>query len=181
VLPELAGDAARRDLPAFGRSLRWTLDGMVGFVVPVSVAGVVLAPRVMELLAFGQTSAGGGRLIGIGLAALAAGLLPYGAFLLFVRAHYALGEGRTPAVVALASAGLGAVLMAAGGALVDGAAKLAVMGGAHSAAYLIGAVVLGTRLARRTGQPLRPARLPAAAAVWLPLGAAAAAILHWVD
>ena len=50
----------------------------------------------MEALAFGQTSQGGGRLIGVGLAALAAGLLPYGAFLLFVRAHYALGEGRAP-------------------------------------------------------------------------------------
>src|SRR5258708_34853152 len=101
---------------------------MVGFVVPVSVAGVVFAPRVMEALAFGQTSEGGGRLIGFGLAALAAGLLPYGAFLLFVRAHYALGEGRAPAVAALGSAGLGAVLMAVGGALAHGDAKLAGMG-----------------------------------------------------
>ena len=71
--------------------------------------------------------------------------------------------------------------MAAGGALAHGDAKLAVMGGAHSVAYLVGAVVLGTRLARRTGQPLLTARLPQAAAVWLPLGAAVAAILHWVD
>ena len=181
VLPELSADASRSDLGAFGRSLRWTLDGMVGFVVPVSVAGVVLAPRVMERLAFGQTSQGGGRLIGVGLAALAAGLLPYAAFLLFVRAHYALGEGRAPAIVALGSAGFGAVLMTVGGALAHGDAKLAVMGTAHSVAYLAGAVVLGTRLARRTGQPLLPARLPQAAAVWLPLGVAAAAILHWVD
>lgn len=181
VLPELSGEASRGDLAAFGRSLRWTLDGMVTLVVPTSVAGVVLAPRVMEMLAFGQTSQGGGRLIGVGLAALAAGLLPYGAFLLFVRAHYALGAGRAPAVVALSSAGLGAVLMAAGGALAHGDAKLAVMGAAHSIAYLVGAVALGARLARRTGQPLLPARLPRAAAVWLPLGAAAAAILHWVD
>ncbi|HEX2117593.1 MAG TPA: lipid II flippase MurJ, partial [Acidimicrobiales bacterium] len=159
VLPELAGDAGRDDLSAFGRSLRWALDRMV-IVVPVSVAGVVLAPRVMEMLAFGQTSQGGGRLIGVALAGLSAGLLPYGAFLLFVRAHYALGEGRAPAVVALASAGLGAALMAAGGALADGDAKLAVMGGAHSLAYLVGAVVLGAGLARRTGQPLISDRLP---------------------
>ncbi|HEV7537082.1 MAG TPA: lipid II flippase MurJ, partial [Acidimicrobiia bacterium] len=55
VLPELAGEAGRGDLPAFGRSLRWALDGMVGFVVPASVAGVVFAPRLMEALAFGQT------------------------------------------------------------------------------------------------------------------------------
>ena len=95
VLPELAGEAGRGDLGAFGRSLRWALDSMVRLVVPVSVAGVVLAPRVMEVLAFGQTSAGGGRLIGVALAGLAAGLLPYGAFLLFVRAHYALGDRKS--------------------------------------------------------------------------------------
>jgi putative peptidoglycan lipid II flippase len=181
VLPELAGDAGRGDLADFGRSLRWALDGMVGFVVPVSVAGVVFAPRVMEALAFGQTSEGGGRLIGVALAALAAGLLPYGAFLLFVRAHYALGEGRAPAVVALGSAGLGAVLMGAGGALADGDAKLAVMGAGHSVAYLIGAVVLGAGLARRTAQPLAPVRLPRAVGVSVALGVACAAVLQWAD
>ena len=181
VLPELAGEAARGDGAAFGRSVRWALDGMARLVVPVSVAGVVYAPRVMEALAFGQTSRGGGRLIGVGLAALAAGLVPYGAFLLFVRAHYALGEGRTPAVVALGSAGLGAVLMAAGGAMAHGDAKLAVMGGAHSLAYLVGAAVLGRRLARRTGLSLLPARLGRSVAVAVALGAAGAAVLSSAD
>jgi putative peptidoglycan lipid II flippase len=181
VLPELAGEAGRGDWAAFGRSLRWALDGMVAFVVPVSVAGVVFAPRLMEALHLGQTSAEGGRLIGVGLAALAAGLLPYGAFLLFVRAHYALGEGRAPAVAAVGSAGLGAVLMAVGGALAHGDAKLAVMGAAHSAAYLIGALVLGIGLARRTGRPLAPARLGRALSVSIALGVGCAAVLHWVD
>jgi putative peptidoglycan lipid II flippase len=181
VLPELAGEAGRGDLAGFGRSLRWALDGMVGFVVPVSVAGVVFAPRVMSALAFGQTTAGGGRLIGVGLAALALGLLPYGAFLLFVRAHYALGEGRAPALAAVGSAGLGAVLMAAGGTLAHGDAKLAVMGAAHSLAYLLGAVVLGVGLARRTGQRLAPARLGRALGVSVALGAGSAAALRWAD
>jgi putative peptidoglycan lipid II flippase len=181
VLPELAGDAGRGDLPAFGRSLRWALDGMVRLVVPVSVATAVFAPRVMGALAFGQTSQGGGRLIGVALGALAVGLLPYGAFLLFVRAHYALGEGRAPAVAALGSAGLGAVVMAVGGALAHGDAKLAVMGAAHSGAYLVGAVVLGARLARRTGQPLVPAGLLPVLGACVALGAACAAVLHWVD
>lgn len=178
VLPELAGEAGRADLSAFGRTLRWALDRMV-IVVPVSAAGVVLAPRVMELLAFGQTSQGGGRLIGTALAGLSAGLLPYGAFLLFVRAHYALGEGRAPAVVALATAALGAVLMAAGGALTSGGAKLAVMGGAHSVAYLVGAVVLGAGLTRRTGQPLISDRLVRTLGLCIAAGGAGAAGLHW--
>src|SRR5207253_8309562 len=121
------------------------------------------------------------RLIGFGLAALAAGLLPYGAFLLFVRAHYALGEGRVPAVAALASAALGAALMAAGGAVAHGDAKLAVMGAAHSAAYVVGAVVVGAGLARRTGQPLAPVRLIRALAVAVALGVRCAVVLHTVD
>jgi hypothetical protein len=84
-------------------------------------------------------------------------------------------------LAALGSAGLGAALMAVGGALAHGDAKLAVMGAAHSGAYLIGAVVLGAGLARRTGQPLAPARLTRALSVSLALGTACAAVLHWVD
>jgi putative peptidoglycan lipid II flippase len=157
VLPELAGDAS--ELPAFGRRLRWALERMTALVVPVSVAGVVLAPPVMEVLAFGQTSDEGGRLIGWALAGLAAGLLPYGAFLLFVRAHYALGEGRAPAVAALGSSALGAAGMALAGLWLSGEARLAGMGAAHSLSYLVGACWLGAGLSRRTGERLRPATL----------------------
>lgn len=182
VLPELAGDASRADLPAFGRSLRWALDGMVGLVVPVSVAAVVFGPRAMEALAFGQTSGAGGRLIGAALGALALGLLPYGSFLLFVRAHYALGEGRAPAMAALGSAALGAVLMAAVGGLgVEGETRLAAMGGAHSVAYLVGALALGAGLARRTGERLAPARLGRSAAVAGALGVLVAVALAALD
>ncbi len=157
VLPELAGEAGSPS--AFGRRLRWALERMTVLVVPVSVAGVVLAPPVMEVLAFGQTSAEGGRLIGWALAGLAGGLLPYGAFLLFVRASYALGEGRAPAVAALWSAALGAAGMALTGVFLSGEARLAGMGATHSLSYLVGACWLGTRLSRRTGERLRPATL----------------------
>jgi putative peptidoglycan lipid II flippase len=157
VLPELAGEAG--ELPAFGRRLRWALERMTTLVMPVSIAAVVLAPPVMELAAFGQTSDEGGRLIGWALAGLAAGLLPYGAFLLFVRAHYALGEGRAPAVAALGSAALGAAGMGLAGVWLPGAARLAGMGAAHSLAYLVGACWLGSGLSRRTGEHIRPGNL----------------------
>jgi putative peptidoglycan lipid II flippase len=178
VLPELAGQASRGDLSAFGRSLRWALDGMVGLVVPVSVAAVVFGPRVMEALAFGQTSGAGGRLIGSALAALAVGLGPYGAFLLFVRAHYALGQGRAPAFAALGSAVLGALLMAAAGSAFHGEAKLAAMGAGHSAAYLVGACLLGVGLARRTGERLVPAGLARSSTAAGAVGLAAALAFH---
>jgi peptidoglycan biosynthesis protein MviN/MurJ (putative lipid II flippase) len=111
----------------------------------------------MEALAFGQTSGAGGRLIGAALAALAVGLLPYGAFLLLVRAHWALGEGRGPAAVALGTAVLGAALMLSVGSAAQGEARLVAMGAAHSAAYVAGACLLGAGLSRRTGERLVPA------------------------
>jgi hypothetical protein len=55
------------------------------------------------------------------------------------------------------------------------------MGAGHSVAYLTGAVALGVGLARRTAQPLAPARLPRAVALSGALGCASAAVLHWVD
>lgn len=154
VLPELAGDAATP--AAFGARVRWALRRMAVLVVPVSLAGVALAPVVMESLAFGQTSDAGGRLIGWALAGLSAGLLPYGAFLLLVRAHYALGRGREPAVAALGSALVGAVGMGLAGAWLSDEARLAGMGAAHSLSYLVGACWLGAGLGRRIGQRLLP-------------------------
>lgn len=181
VLPDLATEAAAGDLAAFGRSLRWSVERMVLVTVPVSAAAVVLAPRLAEELAFGRTSGSGGRLIGAAVAALAVGLGPYAAFLLFTRAHYALGEGRAPAVVALASATLGALLMAGAGLTTSGDARLAAMGGAHSVAHLVGAWALGRSLARRTGQPVFPALLGRAVMVAGGLAVVAAAVLAGID
>jgi putative peptidoglycan lipid II flippase len=181
VLPELAGHALGESMDDFGRSLRWALDSMVGLVVPVSVGAVVFGPRAMEALAFGQTSNSGGRLIGAAVAALGLGLLPYAAFLLFVRAYYALGEGRTPAVAALVSAAAGGVLMAAAGLPVDGSARLAVMGGAHSLAYLGGAWYLAAGLQRRIGRPLVPPGLVRSTAAAVVVGAGAALALAAID
>ena len=181
VLTDLATQRAAGDMAAFGRSLRWSLERMVLVTVPVSAAAVVFAPRLAEELAFGRTSGSGGRLIGAAAAALAAGLLPYGAFLLFTRAHYALGEGRAPALVALSSAALGAAVMAAVGLSTSGDARLAAMGGAHSVAQLAGACVLGRSLSRRLGERLLPPVLLRAVLVSAVLGAVAAAVLAGVD
>jgi putative peptidoglycan lipid II flippase len=181
VLPELAGPAGRGELAGFGRQLRWALGGMVRLVVPVAAAAAAFGPRTMEALAFGQTSEAGGRLIGAALAALAVGLFPYGAFLLFVRAHWALGEGRAPAAVAVASAALGASLMLVAGSAAEGQARLVVMGAAHSAAYLAGACLLGAGLSRRTGERLLPAGTGRAVSAAATLGMAGWWALSAID
>ena len=63
----------------------------------------------MRLVAFGSAAKTGPALLAAGVASLALGLYPYGAFLLLARSYYALGDSRTPAIVAIGSALLGVV------------------------------------------------------------------------
>ncbi len=102
-------------------------------------------------------------LLAAALASLAIGLLPYSAFLLFARAFYALGDSRTPAVIALVTASVGAVVMVVGALSFHGAAVVAALGIGNTVAYLLGSLVLTAILGRRLGHHLIPT------AVWKPL------------
>jgi putative peptidoglycan lipid II flippase len=169
---ELSLEAARADFDAFARSLRWALDAMAMLVVPVSAAMIVLARPGMIVFAFGEASENGVDLLAAGLASLALGLFAYGAFLTLARAYYALGDSRTPAVVALLTGLGGVVAMAVGVALTEGAARVAALGIGHSIAYTAGAVVLSIGLSRRTGHAIVPRALPRAVALSVVIGAA---------
>lgn len=174
ILPDLSLDAARGDLDAFGGATRWALDGMAVLVVPVAAGMIALAEPAMRAVAFGRaTTSGGVDLLAAGLASLALGLFAYGAFLLLARAYYALGDSRTPAVVGLATAVVGVGVMAAAAPFAHGAARVAVLGFGHSAAYVLGAGVLGWGLSRRTGVPIVPRALPRALVLSAAVGGAA--------
>jgi putative peptidoglycan lipid II flippase len=180
ILPDLARQSGDPD--HFTSSLRWALDAMAVLVVPVAAALVALAVPIMRVAAFGQaTRAGGVGLLAAGLASLAIGLYTYSAFLLFARAYYALGNSRTPAVVALIAASVGIGVMALGGALTSGRATVAFLGFGHSAAYAAGAIVLWVGLGRRTGQLVVPASLGRAVLVATPLAIGAWAVTQVVD
>jgi putative peptidoglycan lipid II flippase len=165
ILPELTVDAGSGDMASFAERLRWGLDGMSRLLLPVSAAYVALALPAMRVLAVGN-SRHDADLFAAVLASLGVGLFTYGAFLFFARASYALGDSRTPAIVAGVSALVGAGVMVAGGLAFDhDTAKVAALGLGHSAAYLIGALVLGGILRRRIGHGFFPrAFLPALAA-----------------
>jgi putative peptidoglycan lipid II flippase len=105
---------------------------------------------------FGQTDA---QLLAAAVAGLAIGLYAYSAFLLLARGYYALGDSRTPGVVSLVSAGVGVVVMVMSAVLVDGTARIVLLGLGHSIAYTVGATVLALGLTRRTAASLRPAAL----------------------
>ena len=138
---------------------------------PSQAAIALIAPRDLELSGAGWT---GPQLLAAGLASLALGLYPYGALLLFARASYALGDSRTPAIVAITSSIAGVLVMIVGSRMTHGAARVAVLGVGHTAAYLLGAIVLGVVLSRRTGHLLVPRHLVPASACAIPL-----AVIGW--
>ncbi|MDQ1467002.1 MAG: putative peptidoglycan lipid flippase [Actinomycetota bacterium] len=176
MLPEMSGEAARGELEALAASVRRGLGSMGLLVVPASVAYVVFAVPMMKVVSFGAVRGNGVELLAAGVASLGIGLYAYGAFLLLARAYYALGESRTPAVVAVVTAGVGVVVMAAGAARAHGAAKVAALGIGHSTAYLLAAVVLGVGLSRRTGRAVVPEHLARTLAAAFGVGA-----LSWLS
>ncbi len=156
ILPEMvteAREAGRRQVAA---SLRWALERMALLVLPATAAMIALASPALRVVEFGQTN---GQLLAAAVAGLAIGLYGYSAFLLLARGYYALGDSRTPGVVSLASAAVGVVVMVVSAALVDGTARIVLLGLGHSIAYTVGAGVLALGLSRRTGASLRPAAL----------------------
>lgn len=172
VLPELANEAAAGEMDAFASSTVWGLDRMAVLVVPAAAALVAFALPIMQVVAFGRAAGTGPTLLAAGLASLAIGLYPYGAFLLLARSSYALGDSRTPAFVAIGSACVGVAVMAVGSVFTTGAARVAVLGIGHSTAYLIGALVLGVVMWRRTGYALVPRQLLTAVACAVPIAVA---------
>jgi putative peptidoglycan lipid II flippase len=165
ILPELTVDAGAGDMAAFADRIRWGLDGMSRLLLPVSAAFVVLALPAMRVLAVGN-SRHDYDLFAAVLASLGVGLFTYGTFLFFARASYALGDSRTPAIIAGASALVGAAVMVIGGLTFQSdTAKVAALGLGHSVAYFVGALVLGFVLRRRIGHGFFPhAFLPSLAA-----------------
>ncbi len=164
ILPELSNDADRGNFARFAAQLRWALDNMAVLVIPVSAAIVALSLPAMRVAAFGA-SKGGAGLLAAALASLALGLFPYSAFLLFARASYALGDSKTPAIIALVTALIGAAAMFGIGAFVHGDALVGALGIGHTVAYTLGAVAMGVALRRRLGHPIFPLALPRTALI----------------
>jgi putative peptidoglycan lipid II flippase len=177
ILPELVVEARDDGLARVGRSLRWALERMGLFVLPVTAAMMALALPAMELIRLGETDP---ELLAAAVAGLAVGLFPYSAFLLFSRGYYALGESRWPGLVAVGSAAVGVAVMVVGRLTLDGTARVVVLGLGHSATYCLGAVVLGVGLGRRTGTSLRPATLGQMAGLAAAVGVAVWLASRWL-
>ena len=154
ILPSLSIDAAAGDHDTFAARVRWAFESLSLLTLPVSAIMAALALPAMIVITVGRSS--DADLLAAALASLAIGLLPYSAFLLFARAFYALGDSRTPAIVALVTACAGAAVMVVGALAFHGAAVVAALGIGNTVAYVLGAGVLGAVLSRRLGHRLVP-------------------------
>jgi putative peptidoglycan lipid II flippase len=170
LFPRLAAEAAGRRWESFAASLSDGLGTVVFWTAPASALLVVVGPRALELIRFGALDAAGTTLVGRVVAAYALGVTGYAAFHLLTRASYATGDMRSPGLVAVAVAVGGAALMVVWSAAVDGQARVVVLGLAHSAVMVAGAVALFVVVRRRVGEPV-----PALASIGRALGAAAVA------
>lgn len=158
ILPELVTEVREHGMDRYRRSVRWALERTALPTLPLAALLVALAGPGIRTVVFGRATANdGAHLVAVAVAALAIGLLPYSAFLLLARAAYALGDSRTPGLIALVVAAVGAVIMAIGAPLTQGSARIVVLGLAHSVAHLVGTVLLLRYLRRRVGGSVFPA------------------------
>jgi putative peptidoglycan lipid II flippase len=176
ILPELVIEAAADGPERVAASLRWSLERMALLVLPITAAMAALALPAMRVVSFGETSGSGSGLLAAAVAGLAVGLYPYSAFLLLARGYYALGDSRTPGLVAFGAAAVGVAVMGVAAAALDGAARVAVLGLGHSAAYTVGFLILAVGLTRRTGASLVPAAFLRIAGVCAAVGLGAWAV-----
>jgi putative peptidoglycan lipid II flippase len=174
ILPELADEVAHGDEDRYRTSVRWAADRIAAWILPISAAMVALAAPAMRVVSFGEASQGDGpELLAVALASLAVGLFPYSLFLLLSRAFYGRGDARTPGTVAIGVAAVGAAVLIVGAPFTEGTARIALIGGAHSVAHLVGAVTLVVLLARRTATFAIPAVTASIAAIAAVAGGAA--------
>ncbi|HEX2030653.1 MAG TPA: murein biosynthesis integral membrane protein MurJ, partial [Actinomycetota bacterium] len=148
LLPSLSEHWVRGDRDSFRQTLARGVRASAFVVVPAAAGYVVLArPIVRLLLEHGVATTASTRLVASVLVFFSLGLFSFSAFLLFLRAFYAMQDTRTPALVNVGAVG---VNIGANFALFPflGVRGLAL---GHAIAYTFAAVVAGVILRRRLG------------------------------
>ena len=148
LLPSLSEDWVRGDHADFRVDLSRGIRASAFVVLPAAAGYLVLAePIVRLLLEHGVAGAASTELVSGVLTFFALGLFPFSAFLLFLRAFYAMQDTRTPALVNVLAVGSN---VAANLVLfpVLGVRGLAL---GHSIAYGVAALTAGLILRHRLG------------------------------
>lgn len=152
LVPGMAEAASKGETERFRRQLATGIRTTALFIVPAAVGLAVLSrPIVRLLLERGAFSAESTELVSAVLTAFALGLPSFSLFQLFLRAHYALQDTRSPVFVNAACVALNIAVDVTLFALLPGQWKVVGLALGHASAYTLGAIVFAARLRRRVG------------------------------
>lgn len=151
AFPNMSRHAASGDGAAYQRTVAAGLRAIAYLVLPAAAGMVALGLPLARLLRFGDFSAEGVLTVAAAVAALGPGLVGYGTYLFLTRALYATGDTRTPATVNVVLVAVAATAMALSFTVVDGDDRVWALAAVHSAAYLVGSVVLFAFVRGRAG------------------------------
>jgi len=149
VYPQVSR-AARHDPERYAALVSGGMRTLLVLLLPAAVLLAVLAePLTRVLLGYGAVDEPGVRLIATAVSLFALALLPFTAFQLLTRACFARGDTRAPALVNVAVNVvnvLGALLALRS----TGTGSLGTLVAAYAASYVVGCVLLGEHLRRRS-------------------------------
>lgn len=152
LVPGMAEAASMGDLERFRGQVATGVRVTALFIVPAAVGLAVLStPIVRLLLERGAFTVGSTQLVSAVLTAFALGLPSFSIFQLFLRAHYALQDTRSPVFVNAACVALNIAVDVTLFATLPGQWKVVGLALGHAAAYTLGATVFALRLRRRLG------------------------------
>jgi putative peptidoglycan lipid II flippase len=152
LLPRMSAHAAERRLGLVRTDFSTGLRLAAALLVPGAMLLFVLGADVATVaFAHHNTSVGDALVIADVLRGFAVALVPFAAFQLMLRVCYALGDTRTPALLAALTAGVNVALDVAAFALLPAGQIIVGLAYAFGAGYLVGAAAAWWTLRGRTG------------------------------
>ena len=153
IYPGLASDANAGRWTGFAEALGRGARTIAFWILPAAALLVAMAEPALRLIELGALDDAGTRLVAGALAGYALGLAGYAGLHLLTRASYAAADTRTPALVNVAVAGVGSLLMVVLSAAAPASGRMVAIATAHSVAMVAGAAALAVAVRRRVGVP----------------------------
>jgi putative peptidoglycan lipid II flippase len=150
LLPRMSRHAAEGDLAAVREDVSGGYRLSAAILIPAALGYAVLARPIAALVfEHGRSTPAQAEQIGRVLSVFALGLVAFSAFQLLLRAFYAQQDSRTPALVNVAVVAVNVVADFALFQTMHGRGRIVGLAVGYVLSYLVGLVLLGTRLARQ--------------------------------
>jgi putative peptidoglycan lipid II flippase len=177
--PELSGAAHAEDWDRYRRSLSVATRGIVYLAVGATAVTAAVAHPAAEIISYGESSDLAAP-IADATVAFAVGLVGFGLLLLFTRAFYALGDGRTPALVNAGVVAVTSVVMIAIAPSLSDRDLVTGLAATFAAGAVGGSLALGLLTDRRLGRAGASSLAVVRPAIRAAVAAVVAAALGWV-